>query len=192
MSTKPTITEIAKAAEVSKTTVSFVLNGKAEKYRISPDTQNRIRNLVRQLDYQPDPAARAVALGHYADFTKANAPPPAEIIPTSSTPEPEPTAPATPTPESAVVEEPVPAPADGTEAVPPEIQEVTQSPSIPEPPPVITTPAEPVLPPQTPEVMPPKNNLATQQHPLPLPEVEPTIISNPSMPDAESQPRGVT
>lgn len=31
MSTKPTITEVAKAAGVSKTTVSFVLNGKAER-----------------------------------------------------------------------------------------------------------------------------------------------------------------
>jgi LacI family fructose operon transcriptional repressor len=55
--------EIARLAGVSKATVSSVLNGKAEKYRISTDTQARIREIARQHGYQPNYSAAALRRG---------------------------------------------------------------------------------------------------------------------------------
>jgi LacI family transcriptional regulator len=45
--------DIAKIAGVSRTTVSFVLNNKADK-NISEETKNRVLKVVRELGYQPD------------------------------------------------------------------------------------------------------------------------------------------
>ena len=56
---KLTINQIAELAQVSKGTVSKVLNGHAG---ISAPTRERILKLVKQLDYQPDASARALAL----------------------------------------------------------------------------------------------------------------------------------
>jgi LacI family transcriptional regulator len=56
---KLTINQIAELAQVSKGTVSKVLNGHKG---ISPATRDRILKLVKQLDYQPDASARALAL----------------------------------------------------------------------------------------------------------------------------------
>ncbi len=55
--------EIAKLAGVSKATVSSVLNGKAEKYRIKTETQNRIRAIAKQHGYQPNYSAAALRRG---------------------------------------------------------------------------------------------------------------------------------
>lgn len=55
---KITIQRIAELAGVSKTTVSLVVNGKARQTRISPVTEKRVLDLVRELDYSPNKMAR--------------------------------------------------------------------------------------------------------------------------------------
>ncbi len=64
MSDRPSIKDVAQAAGVAKSTVSCVLNGKAEKFRISDDTQARILAVARQMNYHPDDTARNIALGN--------------------------------------------------------------------------------------------------------------------------------
>lgn len=53
-----TITEVAKRAEVSKTTVSFYLNGKFEK--MSAETQEKIRKIIEDMEYSPNLVARSL------------------------------------------------------------------------------------------------------------------------------------
>ena len=55
---KLTINEIAEKAGVSKTTVSFYLNGKTNK--MSEDTQRRIQQIIDDTGYEPNAAARAM------------------------------------------------------------------------------------------------------------------------------------
>lgn len=55
---KLTINEIAEQAGVSKTTVSFYLNGKTNK--MSEETQRRIQQIIDETGYQPNAAARAM------------------------------------------------------------------------------------------------------------------------------------
>ena len=68
MGNKLSLSDIARIAGVTKTTVSIVLNGKGDKGRICRDTQSRIRAVAKELGYQkqstmpvplPDPAAGA-------------------------------------------------------------------------------------------------------------------------------------
>ncbi len=54
---RPTITDIASRAGVSKTTVSFALNDPS---RISAETYARIMAIVNELGYVPDPVARTL------------------------------------------------------------------------------------------------------------------------------------
>ena len=63
MSSKITITDVAKAAGASLSAVSFVLNGKADKHRLSHATQDRIRTAINQLGFQPSEMARHIAQG---------------------------------------------------------------------------------------------------------------------------------
>jgi len=56
---KLTINQIAELAQVSKGTVSKVINGHKG---ISAPTRERILKLIKQLDYHPDASARALAL----------------------------------------------------------------------------------------------------------------------------------
>ena len=58
MDNKITINEIAKLAGVSKTTISFYLNGKTQ--RISLKTQNRNATIIKQTNFQPNLAARCL------------------------------------------------------------------------------------------------------------------------------------
>ena len=58
MDNKITINEIAKLAGVSKTTISFYLNGKTQ--RISLKTQNRIATIIKQTNFQLILAARCL------------------------------------------------------------------------------------------------------------------------------------
>ncbi len=60
---KFTITDIAKKLNVSKTTVSFVLNGKGDERNISKETQKRIRDLALLLNYQPSAVAQSLKKG---------------------------------------------------------------------------------------------------------------------------------
>lgn len=55
---KLTINEIAERAGVSKTTVSFYLNGKTNK--MSEETMERIRRIIEETGYEPNVAARAL------------------------------------------------------------------------------------------------------------------------------------
>lgn len=55
---KLTINEIAERAGVSKTTVSFYLNGKTNK--MSEETKQRIQHIVDETGYEPNAAARAM------------------------------------------------------------------------------------------------------------------------------------
>ena len=46
--------DVARAAGVSRTVVSLVVNGKADKYGIAKETQERVRAVVRQTGYVPN------------------------------------------------------------------------------------------------------------------------------------------
>ncbi|WP_105901035.1 catabolite repressor/activator [Vibrio gangliei] len=63
-----TLDEIAKLAGVSKTTASYVINGKASKYRISLKTQQKVMAVVEEHQYQPDHAASALRAGQSRSF----------------------------------------------------------------------------------------------------------------------------
>ena len=54
--------ELALKADVSKTTVSLVLNGKSSIYRISKETENKILKIAKEHNYKPNSIARALRL----------------------------------------------------------------------------------------------------------------------------------
>ncbi|MFC2137036.1 LacI family DNA-binding transcriptional regulator [Bacteroidota bacterium] len=56
------IKELASLLNLSITTVSRVLNGKAEAYRISKDTQKRIFKIAKEYNYKPNTIARGLKL----------------------------------------------------------------------------------------------------------------------------------
>lgn len=58
-----TLDEIAKLAGVSRTTASYVINGKASKYRISEKTQQKVMAVVNEHNYRPDHAAQSLRAG---------------------------------------------------------------------------------------------------------------------------------
>lgn len=53
---------LADRAKVSKTTVSLVINGKSDQYRISKNTQKKILDLVQEFNFRPNSTARALRL----------------------------------------------------------------------------------------------------------------------------------
>ncbi|AOY00218.1 LacI family DNA-binding transcriptional regulator [Jeongeupia sp. USM3] len=55
-----TIDDIARLAGVSRTTASLVLNGRAETYRISKTTQERVLAVAAEHQFQPSQSARAL------------------------------------------------------------------------------------------------------------------------------------
>ncbi|WP_342752171.1 catabolite repressor/activator [Vibrio sp. JC009] len=63
-----TLDEVAKLAGVSKTTASYVINGKAKKYRISEKTQKKVMAVVEEYNYKPDHAASSLRAGHSRSF----------------------------------------------------------------------------------------------------------------------------
>ncbi|WP_416979937.1 LacI family DNA-binding transcriptional regulator [Streptomyces sp. T028] len=56
------MTEVAHAAGVSQKTVSRVVNGEPH---VSPEVRERVLHAIRELDYRPNTAARALLLGRY-------------------------------------------------------------------------------------------------------------------------------
>lgn len=63
MAKKVSINDLAMAAGVSKTLVSMVLNGKARENGISTDTEARVIEIAKKLNYQPNSFARGLRLG---------------------------------------------------------------------------------------------------------------------------------
>ena len=60
---KISINDIAKQLNISKTTVSLVLNNKGDALAISKDTQSRILELVKKLNYKPSKIAKGLSTG---------------------------------------------------------------------------------------------------------------------------------
>ena len=58
-----TMGDVAARAGVSQATVSFVLNGTADRLKISPQTRERVLEVVRELGYQRNQIARAMVTG---------------------------------------------------------------------------------------------------------------------------------
>ncbi len=58
---KPTIKDIAKKADVSIATVSYVINGTKS---ISPETRKRVLKIIKSLDYHPSKSARNLVTGN--------------------------------------------------------------------------------------------------------------------------------
>ncbi|MET7479106.1 LacI family DNA-binding transcriptional regulator [Streptomyces sp. NPDC005648] len=56
------MTEVARAAGVSQKTVSRVVNGEPH---VSPEVRDRVLRVIKELDYRPNNAARALLLGRY-------------------------------------------------------------------------------------------------------------------------------
>ena len=57
------IHDIAKKLHISATTISFVLNGKAEEKRISEDVTKRVLDYVKQVGYRPNHIAKSLRTG---------------------------------------------------------------------------------------------------------------------------------
>jgi len=81
MSQRKTLNDVAKRAGVGKVTVSYVLNGRAEEARISPQTSERILAAARDLDYRPNALARMLlrkrtdsiaVVFQYADYFRSS------------------------------------------------------------------------------------------------------------------------
>lgn len=60
---KISLEDVARALGVSKTLVSLVINGKADAYGISKETRERVLEKVKELNYQPNQAARGLRTG---------------------------------------------------------------------------------------------------------------------------------
>ncbi|WP_348621218.1 LacI family DNA-binding transcriptional regulator [Pedobacter lusitanus] len=58
------IKDIAKKANVSITTVSFILNGKAEKMRISQDMIAKVEAIIKEVGFRPNQVARSLRTGN--------------------------------------------------------------------------------------------------------------------------------
>ena len=63
MAKKVSIADIAKSLGVSKSLVSLVINDKADKHNISPETQKKVREKITELNFKPDHFARSFRMG---------------------------------------------------------------------------------------------------------------------------------
>lgn len=63
MAKKTSLKDIAKAMEVSVTTVSFVLNGKGKEKKISDDVIKKIQTYVKKIGYRPNIIAQSLRTG---------------------------------------------------------------------------------------------------------------------------------
>lgn len=63
MKKKFSIQDIANELQISKTTVSFVLNGKAREYGISESLQQRVLAFVNEINYRPNSMAKGLRTG---------------------------------------------------------------------------------------------------------------------------------
>lgn len=77
---RTTAVDVARKAGVSRTTVSFVMNGKSELYGIPSKTAQRVREAAEGLGYIPDRAGRALQSGR-SDIVVFAAPSRASLSP---------------------------------------------------------------------------------------------------------------
>ncbi|MBL4677478.1 MAG: substrate-binding domain-containing protein [Mucilaginibacter sp.] len=63
MSKKVSIVDIANSLNISKTTVSFILNGRAQEKRISEELVARVLKLVKEVGYKPNSLAKSLRTG---------------------------------------------------------------------------------------------------------------------------------
>jgi LacI family transcriptional regulator len=63
MKKKTSIHDIARQLNISATTVSFVLNGKADEKRISEDVRKKVLEYVKLVGYQPNMVAKSLRTG---------------------------------------------------------------------------------------------------------------------------------
>lgn len=57
-----TLRDVASSAGVSRTTASYILNGRADEMRIAPGTVARVRAAVAEMDYRPNRTARSLRM----------------------------------------------------------------------------------------------------------------------------------
>ncbi len=57
------ISDIARHFNVSKTTISFIINGKAKEKRISKELEDKVLKMVDETGYHPNPLARSLRTG---------------------------------------------------------------------------------------------------------------------------------
>src|ERR1051325_8473901 len=57
------IHDIAKHLNVSAATISFVLNGKADQYKIRPEVVERVKKYVKEVGYRPNLVAKSLRTG---------------------------------------------------------------------------------------------------------------------------------
>ena len=60
---KASLKDIARILKMSKTTVSFVLNGKGDEMKISKATQEKVLEVAKRLNYRPNQLARSLSSG---------------------------------------------------------------------------------------------------------------------------------
>jgi LacI family transcriptional regulator len=60
---KLSIVDIAQELNISKTTVSFILNGRAQEKRISPELVDRVLKYVEEVGYRPNSLAKSLRTG---------------------------------------------------------------------------------------------------------------------------------
>ncbi|MGB0882859.1 MAG: LacI family DNA-binding transcriptional regulator [Vicingaceae bacterium] len=65
---KTTLADVAKSLNVSKTLVSLVLNGRGNEKGINKDTQQRVLERVKELNYKPNQFARGLRIGKSNTF----------------------------------------------------------------------------------------------------------------------------
>lgn len=63
MAKKTSLKDIAAAVGVSKALVSYVLNNREREARVNPDTAEKIRQVARELNYQPNQVAKSLKSG---------------------------------------------------------------------------------------------------------------------------------
>ncbi|HEU4719407.1 MAG TPA: LacI family DNA-binding transcriptional regulator, partial [Bacteroidia bacterium] len=60
---KVSLNDLAKALNLSKTLVSFVMNGKGDAYGINPETQKKVQAMAKKMNYRPNLIARGLRTG---------------------------------------------------------------------------------------------------------------------------------
>ncbi len=60
---KLSIVDIAKQLNISKTTISFILNNRAQEKRISEELVQKVQDFVKEVGYKPNPIAKSLRTG---------------------------------------------------------------------------------------------------------------------------------